>query len=58
MIFIYYSPLFLHLELEALTDDFALDTDTSYLEEVSAPKVPTKEPGADSVITTVRSFFV
>ena len=36
-------------ELEALGDELALDTDTSYLEEVSAPKVPTREPGAESV---------
>lgn len=54
--------VFYFLELEALTDDFALDTDTSYLEEVSAPKVPTKEPGADSVVINVsvhlNSFFV
>jgi len=42
----------LEAELDALNDELALDTDTSYLEEVSAPKVPTKEPGAESVITT------
>lgn len=37
------------LELEALGDELALDTDTSYLEDVSAPKVPTRDPGAESV---------
>lgn len=41
----------LEAELDALNDELALDTDTSYLEEVSAPKVPTKEPGAESVNT-------
>lgn len=46
----------LEAELEALTDELALDTDTSYLEEVSAPKVPSKEPGADSV-NTVRPMI-
>jgi len=35
--------------LEALGDELALDTDTSYLEEVTTPKVPTREPGAESV---------
>jgi len=35
--------------LEALGDELALDTDTSYLEDVSTPKVPTREPGAESV---------
>ena len=39
--------------MDALNDELALDTDTSYLEEVSAPKVPTKEPGADSVNTVI-----
>jgi charged multivesicular body protein 5 len=39
----------LEAELEALGDELALDTDTSYLEEVSTPKVPTREPGAESV---------
>jgi len=37
------------IELEALGDELALDTDTSYLEDMSTPKVPTREPGAESV---------
>ena len=39
----------LEAELDALGDDIALDEDTSYLDEISAPNAPTKEPGADSV---------
>lgn len=40
----------LEAELEALGDDFALDEDTSYLDEaISAPEAPDREPGADSV---------
>ena len=40
----------LDAELEALGDDFALDEDTSYLDEaISAPEAPDKEPGADSI---------
>lgn len=40
----------LEAELEALGDDIALDEDTSYLDEISAPNAPDKEPGADSVV--------
>lgn len=36
----------LEAELEALGDELALDTDTSYLD---APSVPIKEPGAESI---------
>merc|ERR1712158_200551 len=40
----------LEAELDALGDDFALDDDTSYLDEaVKAPDAPEREPGADSV---------
>lgn len=39
----------LEAELEALTDELSLDTDTSYLDEaVSAPSAPTRNP-AESV---------
>lgn len=42
----------LEAELDALGDDFALDEDTSYLDEANAaPNAPDKEPGADSVAT-------
>ncbi len=41
----------LEAELDALGDDFALDEDTSYLDEANAaPEAPDKEPGADSTI--------
>ncbi|CAH0729265.1 unnamed protein product, partial [Brenthis ino] len=37
-------------ELDALGDEIALDSDTSYLDDVvKAPAAPDKEPGADSV---------
>merc|ERR1712025_1299204 len=40
----------LEAELDALGDDFALDEDTSYLDDaINAPSVPGKEPGADTV---------
>merc|ERR1711881_304866 len=40
----------LEAELDALGDDFALDDDTSYLDEaVKAPDAPEREPGGDSV---------
>merc|ERR1712088_781023 len=40
----------LEAELDALGDDFAMDEDTSYLDEANkAPDAPAKEPGADSV---------
>lgn len=39
----------LEAELEALGDEIALDGDSSYLDEaVSAPGVPSREPGAES----------
>lgn len=41
-------------ELDALADELAADTDTSYLDEVTAPKVPTKEPGAESVNSVIN----
>merc|ERR1711910_241331 len=42
----------LEAELDALGDDFALDEDTSYLDEANkAPDAPEKEPGIDSVAT-------
>lgn len=40
----------LEAELEAITDELQLD-DTSYLDEVSNLKVPSKEPGAESINT-------
>jgi len=40
----------LEAELDALGEEFALDEDTSYLDDaISAPSVPGREPGADSV---------
>jgi len=39
----------LEAELDALGDEIALDEDTSYLDAVNAPKVPSREPGAESV---------
>ncbi|XP_008559142.1 charged multivesicular body protein 5 [Microplitis demolitor] len=37
-------------ELDALGDDLALDTDTSYLDDaISAPSAPDKEPGIASI---------
>jgi len=42
----------LEAELDALGDDFALDDDTSYLDEANkAPDAPLKDPGSDSVAT-------
>merc|ERR1712179_152607 len=42
----------LEAELDALGDEIALDDDTSYLDDaISAPSVPSREPGADSVAT-------
>ena len=35
----------LEAELDALGDDIALDEDTSYLDEITAPNATTKEPG-------------
>lgn len=39
----------LEAELEALGDEIGLDEDSSYLDAVNAPGVPTKEPGAESI---------
>lgn len=42
----------LDAELEALTEELALDDQSAdFLSDVSAPKVPSKEPGAESVTT-------
>merc|ERR1711973_369412 len=42
----------LEAELDALGEDFALDEDTSYLDDaISAPSVPSREPGAASIAT-------
>ncbi|KAI1720905.1 snf7 domain-containing protein [Ditylenchus destructor] len=39
----------LEAELDALGDDLALDTDTSYLDEaMNAPSVPTRDPGTST----------
>merc|ERR1712115_119534 len=49
----------LEAELDALGDDFALDDDTSYLDEANkAPDAPAKEPGADSVATDKDGVLV
>lgn len=41
----------LEAELDALGEDFALDEDTSYLDDaISAPNAPEREPGAESVM--------
>ncbi|KAG8181740.1 hypothetical protein JTE90_028278 [Oedothorax gibbosus] len=41
----------LEAELDALGDEIALDEDTSYLDDaVKTPTVPSREPGADSVV--------
>jgi len=40
----------LEAELEALGDDFALDEDTSFLDDaIKTPNAPDKEPGASSI---------
>lgn len=44
----------LEAELDALGDDLALDEDSSYLDDVATPSVPTNVPGADSVASQVR----
>lgn len=42
----------LEAEFDALGDEIALDDDASYLDDaISAPSVPGREPGADSVAT-------
>merc|ERR1712012_1452813 len=49
----------LEAELDALGDDFALDDDTSYLDDaMNAPDAPAKEPGADSVATNQDGVMV
>eukprot|EP00096_Caligus_rogercresseyi_P001551 TRINITY_DN1255_c0_g2_i1.p1 TRINITY_DN1255_c0_g2~~TRINITY_DN1255_c0_g2_i1.p1 ORF type:complete len:223 (-),score=78.55 TRINITY_DN1255_c0_g2_i1:978-1646(-) len=49
----------LEAELDALGDDFALDTDTSYLDDaISAPEAPDREPGAESVVTDKDGVLV
>lgn len=49
----------LEAELDALGDDFALDEDTSYLDEANkAPDAPEKEPGIDSVATDKDGVLV
>jgi charged multivesicular body protein 5 len=45
----------LEAELEALGDDLAFDTDTSYLD---APSVPSREPGVDSISTNTDGVQV
>jgi hypothetical protein len=45
----------LEAELDALGDELALDDDTQYLDEIGAPSIPSKEPGADS--TAVREYL-
>ena len=42
-------------ELDALGDDLAQETDTSYLDDaIKAPSAPDKEPGANSVRNKVH----
>jgi charged multivesicular body protein 5 len=48
----------LEAELDALGDDFALDEDTSYLDEIAAPNAPDREPGADSVAVNADGVMV
>merc|ERR1712156_1222905 len=49
----------LEAELDALGDEFALDDDTSYLDDaLKAPDAPEKEPGADSVATDKDGVLV
>lgn len=49
----------LEAELDALGDDFALDDDTSYLDDaMKAPDAPEKEPGAESVATNQDGVLV
>ena len=46
-------------ELDALGDELALDTDTSYLDDaIKAPSAPDKEPGAASVTNKVGCIFI
>merc|ERR1719450_1461590 len=49
----------LEAELDALGDDFALDDDTSYLDDaMKAPDAPEKEPGAHSVAVNQDGVMV
>ena len=49
----------LEAELDALGDDFALDEDTSYLDEANkAPDAPEREPGVDSTVTDKDGVLV
>lgn len=48
----------LEAELDALGDEIALDEDTSYLDEASAPRIPTKEPGAESLPANQEGILV
>merc|ERR1711992_458125 len=49
----------LEAELDALGDDFALDDDTSYLDDaMKAPDAPEREPGADSVAVNQDGVMV
>ena len=49
----------LEAELDALGDDFALDEDSSYLDEANkAPDAPLKDPGAESVATNQDGVLV
>merc|ERR1712045_504717 len=49
----------LEAELDALGDDFALDDDTSYLDDaMKAPDAPEKEPGADSMAVNQDGVMV
>ena len=45
-------------ELDALGDDLALDTDTSYLDDaIKAPSAPDREPGTASITNKVCLKF-
>merc|ERR1711983_443794 len=49
----------LEAELDALGDDFALDEDTSYLDDaMNAPDAPERGPGADCVATNQDGVLV
>lgn len=39
--------LFSFPELDALNDELAADSDTTYLDEINAPNVPSKVPEAE-----------
>ena len=49
----------LEAELDALGDDLAFDTDTTYLDDaVAAPSAPTGVPGQDSSVNKVSQMSV